>query len=419
MARLNGFARRCVAASCSVVLTGGALFVLFIVSAFPLQMRAEQGDAPGEPPSQPLLEGRRLFEEKGCAHCHGAWGGESEKQIGPNLGRNGSWNDVMQFAGSLWNHTPSMIEQMGERHIARPSLSPDEMGKLAAYLFSLNFLDEPGDVERGQQLFEQRACARCHQLAGRGGTLGPRLDEIKTHATSLFMAQALWNHGPEMTAKMAGLNLVRPRLEDNDVADLVAFIRSPERAAPPPEQLFAQIGNPRAGKLLFAEKGCIKCHAIAGTGGAVGPDLGTRRPRRHVAAMAGALWNHGAGMWAKMRELGVPFPKFTDREIADLLSYLHFAQYMGGRGDAAKGSQLFREKSCSQCHAAGSDGPKVGPDLAASNAIRSPFHWASAMWNHAPAMREKARATQIAWPRFQNDEMRDVVEFLRSRRARK
>jgi len=325
----------------------------------------------------------------------------------------------MQLAGSLWNHTPPMIEKMGERHIAWPSLSPDEMGKLAAYLFYLNFLDEPGDVERGRQLFEQRSCAHCHQLAGRGGTLGPRLDEIKTYVTSLFMAQALWNHGPEMTAKMAGLNLTRPRLEGDEVADIVAFIRSPERATPAPELLFSQAGNARAGKMLFSEKGCIKCHAIAGTGGVVGPDLGRPRPRRHVAAMAGALWNHGPGMWAKMRELGVPFPQLTDREISDLLSYLYFVQYMGARGDAAKGSQLFRDKSCSHCHGIGGEGPAVGPDLARSEAVRSPLRWASAMWNHAPAMREKARETQLPWPRFEGDEMRDVVEFLRSRGAGK
>jgi hypothetical protein len=36
------------------------------------------------------------------------------------------------------------------------------------------------------------------------------------------------------------------------------------------------------------------------------------------------------------------------------------------------------------------------------------------MWNHAPAMKEKAAQEQIAWPRFEGDEMRDLVAFLRA-----
>jgi len=36
------------------------------------------------------------------------------------------------------------------------------------------------------------------------------------------------------------------------------------------------------------------------------------------------------------------------------------------------------------------------------------------MWNHAPAMEKTLRDTQVTWPRFEDDEMRDLVEFLRS-----
>jgi len=320
----------------------------------------------------------------------------------------------MQLAGSLWNHAPAMLEEMNARHIVRPTMSPDEMGTLAAYLLYLNFVAETGDARRGQTLFEERSCARCHQLGGQGGTVGPRLDELKGVASSLFVAQALWNHGAEMAAKTAELKLDRPRLDGDDVADLVAYLRGD---APPPSlaQATAQAGSPRAGQDLFRQKGCIKCHAIGGVGGSVGPDLSAGPPRRHLGEMAGALWNHGPTMWAKMRELGVPFPRVTDREMADLLAYIHFVQYVRSRGDASRGRELFREKSCAQCHGATGDGTPNGPNLVTAAAPQTPFYWPATMWNQAPAIAQKVREAQLPWPRFAGDEMRDLVAFLHAR----
>jgi len=402
----------------AAILAGGALVTLLIMSVFAPQAHAGESDPRDSPPSQPLAEGRPIFERKGCAGCHSVWGAAGDQHVGPDLGWSGSWRDIMQFAGSLWNHAPAMLSEMHKRQVAPAAISPDEMTKLAAYLFYAKFLDEPGNVDRGRELFQQRSCAECHQLAGRGGTVGPRLDELKPYASSFFMAQALWNHGPEMAAKMAELKIDRPLFQGNDVAHIVALIRGESQAAAPRELAYAQAGSPRTGKALFQQKGCVKCHSIAGTGGTAAPDLGKQRLRPRVAEMAGAFWNHGPTMWAKMKELGVPYPRFSDREMADLLSYLYFVQYMGESGNATTGSGLFQAKSCSQCHAVGGEGPKVGRDLGASDAPRSPFHWASAMWNHAAAV-EKARAPQPTAARFEDDEMRDLVEYLRSRGEKK
>ncbi len=396
----------------------GTALVALLLTVAPVLSAATEHDPRESPPNQPLVDGKSLFQSKGCVHCHRSWG-EGESGVGPDLGRNASWHDVMQLAGTLWNHAPAMLEQMGARHIERPTLSPTEMGTLAAYLIYLNFIDEAGDATHGRTLFEQRSCARCHQLGGQGGTVGPRLDELKDSASSLFLAQALWNHGAEMAAKMAELKIDRPRLDGNDVADIVAYIRGAGHAASLAEAA-AQAGSPRAGQALFQQKGCIKCHTIAGAGGNVGPDLEARRPTQHMTEMAGGLWNHGPSMWAKMKELGIPFPRLSDREIADLLAYIHFIQYVGSSGDTAKGRALFAEKSCAQCHGAEGEGsardPSLsGPNLVASEAVRSPFLWTSAMWNQSPAIATKLRVAQLPWPRFADDEMRDLVAFLRSR----
>ncbi len=396
----------------SALTAGPALIALLATLALAPGARAGAGDAGETLPAQPLIAGRPLFQAKGCAGCHTIWGSEHDQRVGPDLGRDNDWHDIMQFVGSLWNHAPAMTGKMLQGGVERPTLSPDEMRRLTAYVFYAKFLGEPGDVERGRKLFDQRLCSRCHQLAGRGGTVGPRLDELKTHVSALFMAQALWNHGPKMSLKMAELNLTRPRLEGDDVADIVAFLRGKARSAAPAELAAAESGSPLAGKTLFRDKGCIRCHAIAGTGGAIGPDLGKRRPTADVGEMAGALWNHGPTMWAKMKELDIPFPKITIREMSDLLAYLYFVQYRGEKGDVKKGGELFQQKSCARCHLENSHGSRVGPDLADSGAARSPFEFASAMWDHALTMEAKTREMHLGWPRFEDDEMRDLYEFL-------
>jgi mono/diheme cytochrome c family protein len=399
--------------TCRLTLLAAVLVTSLAVSPFARLTRRAEAD-PGEaPPKQPLVEGRRIFEAKGCVGCHSVREVVGVAQVGPDLGRSGSWRDVMQFAGSLWNHTPAMSVKMHEHGMERPAISPAEMAKLVAYLFVARFFDEPGSVARGREVFEQRSCAHCHQLGGRGGTVGPRLDELGEYVSSSFMAEALWNHGPDMAAKMAEQNLVRSNLEDDDVANIVAYIRGDARGTATLDLAYAQAGSPQAGKMVFQQKGCVHCHSIAGAGGTVGPDLGVQRPRAHMAEMAAALWNHGPAMWAKMKASGRPVPKFSDTEMADLLAYIYFVQYMGHGGNATRGRELFRDKSCAGCHAAHGEGLKGAADLARLDAVRSPFQWAAAIWNH-PIDRQKKEAEPHPPSKFDDDEMRDLVEFLRA-----
>lgn len=383
------------------------LLLCAIASASTLYADDPQVDVP---PARPLIEGRPLFDSKGCATCHAVWaenGGADPAKL--DLGRNGAWRDLMQFSGALWNHA-SVAADMRAKGVEWQSISPAEMEKLAAYLFYVKFLGKSGNAETGTELFTKRSCAGCHQLGGQGGTVGPRLDELKAYASSFFLAQALWNHGPEMAAKMREHGIARPRLEGDDVAHIVAFLRGDDREVPV-ELGQAWSGSPAAGKTLLEQRGCTKCHAVHGVGGEVGPDLGLQRPRANVAEMAAGLWNHGPTMWSKMRELGVGFPKLTDREISDILAYLYFLQYTGGGGDTAQGARLYEERSCARCHPLEATSAS---SLQVPEATRSFLGWAAAMWNHAGAQGSEPGA---ALSRFAGSEMRDLVSFLESRRT--
>src|SRR5512135_3062995 len=116
------------------VLLSGALSVLVLSTPLALSVSASESDPRQTPPQRPLVEGRQVFEARGCGRCHAVRDGAAAARVGPDLARTGSWIDVMQFAGSLWNHNPAMTAKMHEQGIERPAVSADDMGKVVPYL---------------------------------------------------------------------------------------------------------------------------------------------------------------------------------------------------------------------------------------------------------------------------------------------
>lgn len=386
------------------------LSALFLWPAKTLYAQEGTDALPGDP-----LAGRQVFLYKGCEKCHTIWG--EGGTLGPDLGKVGMWYSVMQLAGALWNHSPEMIEKMRERHIPRPTISTAEMADLTAFLYFLNYFDPPGEPAKGEILFSQKGCGQCHVVGGNGGGIGPTLDRYKRFASPLFLARAMWSHGPAMAGKMQEMNVPRPRFAERDLAHIFAYIQrvSAEKST---EKVYMVPGSPARGKKVFTDKGCVQCHAIRGAGGRIGPDLGREELNKSVTEIAGLMWNHGPKMWAKMQALKIPLPQFSDQEVSDLVAYLFFLQYFDPPGNVVKGQGLYMEKGCVLCHYAprGAERP-LAPDLSRSPAISSPLELCSALWNHAPVMEAQIRERGLLWPRFRGDEVRDLVEYLRSLKA--
>ena len=337
--------------------------------------------------------------------------------LGPDLGKAGVWRSVMQLAGVLWNHSPAMIEKMRERRISRPTISTEEMANLAAFLYFLDYFDRPGDAGKGEELFSEKGCVKCHAVGGHGGHVGPSLDSYKRFASPLFLVRSMWAHNTLMGRKMAGNGIPRPEFADGELAHIFAYIRSAS-GKPSGQQIYMVPGSPARGEAVFKAKGCVRCHAIRGSGGQIGPDLGHEELHHTVTEIAGLMWNHEPGMAATMQSMDIPLPQFSDQELSDLVAYLFFLQYFDPPGDAVKGQALYMEKGCVLCHYAPRGAEKrLAPDLSRSLALTSPLALSSAMWNHAPAMEKQIRERGLPWPRFQDDEVRDLVEYLRSLRA--
>ncbi len=386
-----------------------ATIVLAALVAAPTPIRAEHDSLsvllPGDP-----LQGSRLFADKGCVGCHSVHGVGGT--AGPDLGRETMNRPLLDIAAVMWNHAPGMERVFQERRVVRPTFVPGEMASLLAFLYYLGSLDPPGDVDRGATVFRDKGCERCHAVGGHGGHVGPALDRYSRYASALYLTTALWSHGRAMAAAMDAHHVPRPTFQGNDIQDLLAYVRS---AGGSVERVYAAPGNPKRGESLFTSKHCAECHAVRGHGGHVGPDL-ARALKGSLTAIAGAMWNHGPRMWARMAERGIAVPTFTTEEMADLVSYVYFFQFIDEPGDPARGLAVYKEKRCGGCHEA--VGSRVmAPSFAMLAArLRTPLDVITAMWNHAGRMTEVMVAENVAWPMLKGGDMGDLVAYLLTRR---
>ena len=92
--------------------------------------------------------------------------------------------------------------------------------------------------------------------------------------------------------------------------------------------LLLPIMNPSHGRMLFASKGCVVCHAINGVGGKDAPalDASTMAGPMNPFDFAAKMW-HGAAAMINMQqsELGKQI-EFTGAELADIIAFAHDAK---------------------------------------------------------------------------------------------
>jgi len=88
--------------------------------------------------------------------------------------------------------------------------------------------------------------------------------------------------------------------------------------------------DPTKGARLFVGKGCVKCHALKGEGGKVGPDLGKIDLGNTQLDLAGKLWNHIPSMTRGMKRAKIIKPNLTGEEITEISGYLYFLKFFDG-----------------------------------------------------------------------------------------
>ena len=175
------------------------------------------------------------------------------------------------------------------------------------------------------------------------------------------------------------------------------------------------LGDAARGRETFTAKECARCHVPRGQPG-VGPALEQLRRPQGAFALAGRLWNHAPGMFTILKIEDLQWPQIGAGEMADLMTYLEADPARDPAPDVSKGQLMLLRKGCLKCHNLRGEGGRLAPDLSAQRAAyESAVAWAARMWQHTPAMAAKAIEVGVLYPRFAEDEMLNLVAFLRSR----
>lgn len=274
----------------------------------------------------------------------------------------------------------------------------------------------PDNPAAGAKLFVDKQCVLCHALGSGDNRVGPDLARISFPGTILDLVGAFWNHGGAMRDKMRELRVPVPVLQSGEMADLLAFLTAYR-------YYLAQVGepgNPVRGQQLFEAKDCSACHGGPADFQKKGPSLTKYQSHFSAIYIAQAMWNHGGEMAEVMRDAGVPWPKFSGREMGDLLAYLQTGVSAGRAdrvyyepGSPRRGAELFVSKRCRVCHAIGGDGGRVGPDLGARGEFMEPIaSIAGLMWNHSHQMTAEFQKRGIRRVTFSGQEMADIISYL-------
>jgi len=271
-----------------------------------------------------------------------------------------------------------------------------------------------GDPHRGAHAFREKGCGHCHRVNGVGSGDAPDLGFRRTERATLNqLVTEMWNHAPDMWKAMRAERISYPSFSPREMADVFAYLYTARYLDEP--------GDTIRGRMLFSQKGCIRCHAVHGQGGQVGPEVENWPALVTPIFWAQTMWNHAPFMESPIEARHMGWPRFEGSEMNDLLSFVRQAR--GGPqqeftllpANPREGWEVFKKKSCITCHAVGGEGGEVGPDLASGDVLASSLtQVAGQMWNHSPEMWKAMKAKGIERPAFEGQEMADLIAFLYS-----
>ncbi len=353
--------------------------------------------------------GSQLFKERGCASCHAISGVGG--QVARDLGlRPNSRPGLNQLVAEMWNHAPRMWQSIRDEKRGYPELDQEKMAHLFAYLYTVRYDDEPGDVERGRRLFSSMGCRNCHWLEGSGGQAGPALSSLGGIHTPIVWTRSMWNHAPAMEAEMSRQGLSWPRFQKGQMNDLLAYVGA-VCAGPRADFRFLP-ADPDRGAKIFHQKSCDACHSLADKGSSIGPPLGSHQASLTIVQFAGLMWNHSPEMWKQMKARGIARPSFSGSEMADLIAFLYNFNYFVNAGSSKAGEARFAERGCATCHGASAQGTDVAPRLRADDETFTIVTFATALWRHGPAMYQQTQTKGVPWPNLVESDIADIVAFL-------
>jgi len=164
-------------------------------------------------------------------------------------------------------------------------------------------------VLKGKQLYRDYRCSYCHSLQGKGGTIGPALDNVGLRRTPEWMT----HHFKRPMEVSPDTKMPKIHFKRSDLDALLAYLRS----------LGGVTYSPEAPQLFEAQ--CVECHNLGGGDNGLQTDLSKEGKYRDVGFIGDYIKDPSKmDSQAKMKAFkGILGPD----QIKDLAAYI----YLQGR----------------------------------------------------------------------------------------
>jgi mono/diheme cytochrome c family protein len=231
---------------------------------------------PTDVPDAPkLARGRAVFEDAGCIGCHKLHG--TGGVIGPELDHVGASRTPEWLLTHFKN--PSAVTPGS----AMPPVKATETDLDALTLYVLSFTGEPlsayyvsmktiPGLAAGRRLFEEKGCIGCHAVGGKGGNIGPALDQVGQRHDS----QWIISHFRNPQAISPGTVMPQFNFTEQETRALTEFLLSLSDTNVIGFLKLPGIVSPiERGKVAYKKYGCVGCHGPDGRGGVPNPNAKT------------------------------------------------------------------------------------------------------------------------------------------------
>ncbi len=118
-------------------------------------------------------------------------------------------------------------------------------------------------------IVQQKGCLTCHSIGGKGGTVGPGLDQVGNRRSADWLRRWLINpNDVKNGTRMPNFQFSEQEL--NELVDVLSRLKKEFD----PQMILAGSGNPaEKGEQLFKSYDCFACHRIGSKGRFIGPNL--------------------------------------------------------------------------------------------------------------------------------------------------
>ncbi|MGO8797352.1 MAG: cytochrome c [Candidatus Sulfotelmatobacter sp.] len=298
-------------------------------------------------------ERRHKFTDFGCTICHDGQGRGLETFYAH--GEDEFWPDPMlgYITQANW-HAEFKAKLTGKEY----------MQANCAQCHTEDNFSGTSLVQRGRQLFFEKACYGCHRIEGlSNGTLGPDLSDVGKK----YKVNYLWEHTVNPRAFQPTSFMPKFDLNDDQIKALTIFLKSRrginfaetslgqyrarlqqtkmEEASKPQAPVAS---TPARGEQLISERSCTACHKLGDHDGHIAPDLSYE-----------GLIRDGDWMMAHFREPKSRIPDsimpvfgFADADFTSIADYLKTRNTPAA---FATGEETYKGL-CARCHGEKGDG---------------------------------------------------------------